>query len=690
MIICRYTLGRVGDTWQNASFELRIKDDDRPFHLAIRAARERLALNSMAAGGHWGQEQSHPLPVAIADLRTLVVDVMDDRVSVMIAGIVHDFHMSVSQNDVSLRVAAHNMSWSLENLHPAPDVGGPPDAGLKPGARDLAFGGTRLTLPSDVAPEQANRLMTAVQECDSDTWLAFLGGLDLGSDPTIVDLAGGPFPVLAFLTARLLPGARVHAIAGPAEDGIRDTALIAALARCNGLTNLTALNRADVAGVIGAAAQNGVVVLGDGVFDRFGHVIDGLSAPQRARLGLFSREPAPVSGARVFPCATARIAIDTDIGPDGAPDWVLHHGPAPTDQPPRRAGLDIVIAAYNAAAYLVHCAESLLCKGCDDIRVIIVDDGSTDGCGDMARAHFTADPRVRVVRKANGGCASARNYGRLVSNASHIAFVDADDFVTPNCFADLYDLSLYSGRVVVQAGFDFYNDQLKRPFYTGAEDEKIAPLPRRRFGGLEVVDLTWHDIATDQPSIWRRVYRRDFLDRENITFPENVRAYDDYVFQMFTLVAAGDVAMLPDHRYHYRQHPDQDIRQGDERHFYMLHMLQMILRRSIDAGWPDFAPFAASTVGSIGWSAGILRPDLITSFLSGAARLCVAINRVHGPGTVSDDMIDRVPHADFAYHYRHESEIARDLPDGMFWAWVRGPMQHPDMLKLRQGLRQAQ
>ena len=135
----------------------------------------------------------------------------------------------------------------------------------------------------------------------------------------------------------------------------------------------------------------------------------------------------------------------------------------------RRKGLDVTIAAYNAKEYLITCAESLLCQGRDDIRVIIVDDGSTDGSGEAAAEYFAKDARVRVERKANGGCASARNYGRLVLDATHIAFVDADDFVTPNFFADLYDLAVCTGVGRTQAGFDFYDASREWPYYASYE-----------------------------------------------------------------------------------------------------------------------------------------------------------------------------------------------------------------------------
>src|SRR5690606_36653801 len=99
------------------------------------------------------------------------------------------------------------------------------------------------------------------------------------------------------------------------------------------------------------------------------------------------------------------------------------------------------------------CLDSLLAEATDDIRVIVVDDGSTDGSGDAVRDRHGDNPRLRLLHKENGGCASARNHGRMASDATHVAFVDADDMADPLLFPDLLDLARYTGAEVVQGGF---------------------------------------------------------------------------------------------------------------------------------------------------------------------------------------------------------------------------------------------
>lgn len=89
----------------------------------------------------------------------------------------------------------------------------------------------------------------------------------------------------------------------------------------------------------------------------------------------------------------------------------------------------VIIPAYNAAPFIADAVRSVLAQTMPDLEVIVVDDGSSDGTGDIARA--IADPRVRVVSRVNGGVSAARNTGLELACGSHIAFLDADDAMEP-------------------------------------------------------------------------------------------------------------------------------------------------------------------------------------------------------------------------------------------------------------------
>ncbi|WP_238368355.1 glycosyltransferase [Mesobacterium pallidum] len=569
-------------------------------------------------------------------------------------------------------VAGEHLTWT-DSREPAelPEEQGTPQALDE----EIVLLYRRLVLPGAMDAAQRAQIK-AEAEAGVGRYLAFVSSVPLvqaGEALTILDVElDNPIPAL---TARLLmPNVRLLKLVRGAAEG----QAIDAVTRANDLVPLQMCSVEEMAAVL--KDETGPVLLqGAEVFDLLGEVLDGLGDERRRTLSIFTTSDEIIPGNRVFPCANVQITC-----PSG---WTLNHS-ASIDVMPRRHGLDIAVAACNAGDFLPHCVESLLCEGRDDVRVIVVDDGSTDGSGEALARQFADDPRVRVERKPNGGCASARNYGRLVSDATHIAFVDADDFVSPGLFADLYDLALYSGCEVVQSGYDFHDAALDEPFYPSAEEDRFRESPRTRFKDKDVLRLFSDEIIKGQPTIWRKVYRRDFLDAKAIYFPENVRAFDDYVFQIFTLTAARDVFMLPEHKYHYRQHPRQHSKQRDERHFYMLYMFQMIVKRSLSEGWPNFRPYAESIVDSISWSSSMLRTELVESFLRASARFCVGVSKTYGPAVI-EDLLPGIEHPDFEDYYREEKEKVLRVAPGPFWAYFTGELYHPDIVRMRQAMRKA-
>lgn len=103
------------------------------------------------------------------------------------------------------------------------------------------------------------------------------------------------------------------------------------------------------------------------------------------------------------------------------------------------AKISIIVPVYNTEAYLAACIESLRKQTHANLELLFVDDGSTDGCPAMLDAAASDDPRVRVLRKANGGVSAARNAGLDAATGDFIGFVDSDDFVEPTYCETLLD-----------------------------------------------------------------------------------------------------------------------------------------------------------------------------------------------------------------------------------------------------------
>lgn len=91
--------------------------------------------------------------------------------------------------------------------------------------------------------------------------------------------------------------------------------------------------------------------------------------------------------------------------------------------------VSIIIPTYNVRPYLRRCIESIYKQSNRDWECIIVDDGSTDGTGELAEDLTYRDARFRVIRQANGGIGAARNRGIEAACGDSLLFVDSDDWI---------------------------------------------------------------------------------------------------------------------------------------------------------------------------------------------------------------------------------------------------------------------
>ena len=89
--------------------------------------------------------------------------------------------------------------------------------------------------------------------------------------------------------------------------------------------------------------------------------------------------------------------------------------------------ISVIVPVYNAEKYIEKCVASIRAQTYRNLEIILVDDGSCDRSGELCEAFALEDSRIVVIRKENGGVASARNAGLDAMHGDYVGFVDADD-----------------------------------------------------------------------------------------------------------------------------------------------------------------------------------------------------------------------------------------------------------------------
>ena len=100
--------------------------------------------------------------------------------------------------------------------------------------------------------------------------------------------------------------------------------------------------------------------------------------------------------------------------------------------------VSIIVPIYKVEPYLRRCLDSIVNQTYTNLEIILVDDGSPDGCPQICDEYAAKDKRIIVIHKENGGLSSARNAGLKIASGAFISFVDSDDWVNDHYIETLY------------------------------------------------------------------------------------------------------------------------------------------------------------------------------------------------------------------------------------------------------------
>ena len=249
--------------------------------------------------------------------------------------------------------------------------------------------------------------------------------------------------------------------------------------------------------------------------------------------------------------------------------------------------ISVIMAAYNVAPYAKRAVNSVLTQTYRNLELIAVDDGSTDGTGDILDQCAAQDTRVRVLHRTNGGVSAARNEGLRAARGEYIGFVDGDDAADPQMYECMVQGMLESGadlctvkyrevpgmpsadaapqkargaqsdaeegageaqaareRTAAQAGEPGRQDVTGRVRMRGVVWSRRKAIRAYIHSGMEGADseVVFHS------AVWSKLFRREILS--GIEFPEGTSA-EDIPFTTGALCRAERVLYLPEVLYDY-------------------------------------------------------------------------------------------------------------------------------------------
>lgn len=212
--------------------------------------------------------------------------------------------------------------------------------------------------------------------------------------------------------------------------------------------------------------------------------------------------------------------------------------------------VSIIVPVYNVKSYVGECVESLCRQTYTNLEILLVDDGSTDGSGEVCDEYAGRDERIRVIHQANRGLSGARNMGLDDARGEYIAFVDSDDLVSTNYVETLYELLMkYEADIAACAYIKGTTEQL-----TDIR-EKVLSLDNVKEICMPSVKLLkqWHGKYKQQETVaWNKLYCREVWNgRKKIRFPES-RNHEDVLISHLVVQGAKTIVLTTEILYFYR------------------------------------------------------------------------------------------------------------------------------------------
>ena len=206
----------------------------------------------------------------------------------------------------------------------------------------------------------------------------------------------------------------------------------------------------------------------------------------------------------------------------------------------------VIIPVYNVEKYINRCVKSILSQRYNDLEIILIDNGSTDRSGSICDIYANEYANISVYHIENHGVGSARNFGLSKARGEFIYFVDSDDYLVGNLFAEFEDKLVPDLDLLV---FSYYNS-FEQELTERNRTKKCLP-----YSGLYdkndfikiFTDLFLSDMLY---TVWNKFYRREFLIKTNISF-EKSELGEDVRFNLNVYRNVNKVYLSQDSYYVY-------------------------------------------------------------------------------------------------------------------------------------------
>lgn len=222
----------------------------------------------------------------------------------------------------------------------------------------------------------------------------------------------------------------------------------------------------------------------------------------------------------------------------------------------KRPAVSVIMPSLNVSSYIEQCLASVCNQTLQDIEILCIDAGSTDGTKNILDEFARKDSRIRLIDSDKRSYGYQVNLGIEAATGEYIGIVETDDFIDANMYETLYAKAIELNAEVVKANYYSYTENSDKIF------EHLAGIPY----GQIINPQDYPSLLFRPPAIWSGIYKKSFLRENEIGFLETPGAsYQDTSFILKVWISACKVCLLKEAYLHYRMdNPNSSVNSKDK------------------------------------------------------------------------------------------------------------------------------
>ncbi|MCD7819573.1 MAG: glycosyltransferase [Lachnospiraceae bacterium] len=207
------------------------------------------------------------------------------------------------------------------------------------------------------------------------------------------------------------------------------------------------------------------------------------------------------------------------------------------------ADVSVIIPVYNCEKYIEKGLRSVIAQSFSDLEILVINDGSTDGSGEILSRLAAEDERILLITQDNGGVASARNRGLEMATGTWLTFLDGDDYIDEKYIEHLREAAIEKNAAMVICGLTYVDEK-------GKTLSQTIPGEYRRYEKEEWVFRI--------SAVCSHFYERSLWEKYAVHFQPGERG-EDMPVSLFFGAVCDRITTIPETGYYYVQHPSSAI-----------------------------------------------------------------------------------------------------------------------------------